>query len=111
MSLYGGISEFHLFEMVPLKSPSTDVQKNTQSLNFICAFILGARRKLVPVCKYSKGAISLDDGAHHADLLGPEELQGQRLAGQQHHGRVGQHRDGLAAVVVVDRTAVKLLHV
>lgn len=63
------------------------------------------------MCKYSKGAISLNDGAHHADLLRPEELQGQRLAGQQHHSRVGQHGDGLAAVVIVDGTAVKLLHV
>lgn len=64
-----------------------------------------------PVCKYSEGAISLDDGTHHADLLWPEELQGQRLAGQQHDSGVRQHRDGLAAVVIVDGTAVELLHV
>ena len=63
------------------------------------------------MCEDSEGAVSLDDAAHHADLLGPEELQRQRLAGQQHHGRVGQHRDGLAAVLVVDRPAVELLHV
>lgn len=65
----------------------------------------------VPVCEHSKGAVSLDDAPHHADLLRPEELQRQRLTGDQHHGRVRQHGDGLTAVVVVDCAAVKLLHV
>ena len=64
-----------------------------------------------PVCEHSKGAVSLDDAPHHADLLRPEELQRQRLAWHQHHSCVWQHRDGLAAVVIVDCTAVKLLHV
>ncbi|TNN65649.1 hypothetical protein EYF80_024178 [Liparis tanakae] len=60
---------------------------------------------------HSKGAVSLDDAPHHADLLRPEELQRQRLTRHQHHGCVWQHGDGLTAVLIVDRTAVKLLHV
>lgn len=66
---------------------------------------------VVPVCEHSKGAVSLDDAPHHADLLRSEELQRQRLTGHQHHSRVWQHRDGLTAVVIVDCTAVELLHV
>lgn len=64
-----------------------------------------------PVCQHSKGAVSLDDAAHHADLLRPEQLQRQRLAGHQHDSCVWKHRDGLAAVVIVDRPPMKLLHV
>lgn len=66
---------------------------------------------VVPVCEHGEGSVFLDDAAHHADLLWPEELQGQRLTRYQHHGCVRQHRDGLAAVVIMHRAAVKLLHV
>lgn len=59
----------------------------------------------------SKGAIPLDDAPHHADLLRSEELQREGLTRYQHHGRVGQHRDGLTTVVIVDCTAMKLLHI
>lgn len=71
----------------------------------------GGNSHFVPVCKHSKGTVSLDDAPHHADLLRSKELQRQRLTWHQHHSRVWKHRDGLTAVVIVDRTAVKLLHV
>lgn len=61
--------------------------------------------------QHSEGSVPLDDAAHHADLLRPEELQRQRLARDQHHSCVWQHRDGLAAVVIVHRATVELLHV
>lgn len=69
------------------------------------------RRSDTPVCEHSKGAVSLDDAPHHADLLRSEQLQRQSLAGDQHHSRVWKHRDGLAAVVIMDCAPVKLLHV
>lgn len=65
----------------------------------------------VPVCKHSKGAVSLDDAPHHADLLWPEQLQRQCLAWHQHHSCVWQDRDGLTAIVIVDCSAMKFLHV
>lgn len=69
------------------------------------------RRSDTPVCEHSKGAVSLDDAPHHADLLRSEQLQRQSLARDQHHSRVWKHRDGLAAVVIMDCAPVKLLHV
>ena len=77
----------------------------------VCSDNLWMQDSFVPVCEHSKGAVSLDDAPHHADLLRPEQLQWQRLSGHQHHSRVWQHRDRLTAVVIVDRAAVKLLHV
>lgn len=73
--------------------------------------VADGRNRLLPVCKHGKSAISLDDTAHHADLLRSKELQRQGLTRHQHHSRVRQHGDCLTAVVIVDCTAVKLLHV
>lgn len=75
-----------------------------------CAVQCSSGYDLVPG-QHSEGSVSLDDAAHHADLLRPEELQGQRLARDQHHGCVRQHRDGLVAVIIVHRATVELLHV
>lgn len=68
-------------------------------------------RFYTPIREHSKCAVPLNDAPHHADLLRPEELQRQRLTRHQHHSRVGQHRNGLTAVVIVDCAAVELLHV
>lgn len=76
-----------------------------------CVMITDGSGHSVPVCEHSKGTVFLDDAPHHADLLRSKELQRQRLTWHQHHSRVWKHRDGLTAVVIVDRAAVKLLHV
>lgn len=65
----------------------------------------------IPVCENSKGAVSLDNASHHADLLRSEELQRQGLSWDQHDSCERQHWDGLAAVVIVHRAPMKLLHV
>lgn len=66
---------------------------------------------LQPVGQHSKGAISLDETPHHADLLWSEELQRECLTWHQHHSRMWQDRDGLTAVIIVNCTAMKLFHV
>lgn len=64
-----------------------------------------------PVSEHGEGSVFLDHTPHHADLLRSEELQRQRLARHQHHGWDWEHWDGLAAVIIVNGTAMKLLHV
>lgn len=66
---------------------------------------------MVPVCKHGKSAILAYEGAKHADLLRSEKLQGQRLTWDQYEGNVGKNWQILHAVLVVQGTAVKLLHV
>lgn len=102
--LYPGICSFTQAQNVDFWTSS-----KTQGLSLV-TLVRCEGGHLVPG-KHSEGSVSLDDAAHHADLLRPEQLQGQSLARDQHHSRVWQHGDGLAAVVVVDRATVKLLHV
>lgn len=66
---------------------------------------------VVPVCKHGKSAILAYEGAKHADLLRSEKLQGQRLTWDQYEGNVGKNWQILHAVLIVQGTAVKLLHV
>lgn len=65
----------------------------------------------LPVCEDGEGPVSLNQVPHHADLRRAKEPQRQRLPGDQDHHDLRQHRDHWAAVVIVQRPAVELLHV
>lgn len=66
---------------------------------------------LIPVRKHGKRAVLAYEVAEHADLLWSKKLQGQRLTWDQNESDVGKNRQVLHTVLVMQGTAVKLLHV